>query len=244
MKQILYFLIGVLISFISYSLSYADANHGSYCTRAEAESVLYDAMGFVCSDCEFYEEPIDSNGLIKMHYYSGGYTLEEVLSRQTHFAKYVDSQAGCYYLGCSGCNTWGDSDADGIPDGLDAYPDSDSFYQFRIMTNYFDAQGNCVAQLIVTSDGDYVLLGDLTTAEIEAGLSAGTYKSTFVNSPNWINSTDLKEDNAKDIYANGPSTKDVTSTDAGRLNDQASQGTKAGTPTTGDAPPLNRIRRW
>lgn len=164
MKQILYFLIGVLISFIfMMPFVHADTNWGNYCTRAEAESVLKDAMGFVCDSCEFYECPIDSNGMIAIHYYSGGYTLEEILSRNTHFAKYVGSQAGCYYLGCSDCDTWGDSDADGISDDYDLKPDSSESYKAAIVSVCYDENNKVVAGVIQDGEGNQYSFGTMPT---------------------------------------------------------------------------------
>jgi hypothetical protein len=94
---------------------------------------------------------------------------------------------------CAG-PTAGDSDGDGIPDNLDANPDSTDYYQFRIMTNFFDQDGNWIGQIIETSSGDYRLISDLTAEEIDAGMAIGAYTSTYVNSSDWIDSTELTED--------------------------------------------------
>lgn len=113
-----------------------------------------------------------------------------------------------------------DSDSDGLPDHLDVTAGSDP-YQFRILTNYYDTDGNCVGQLIVTSSGDYHLLGDLTSDEINSGVSSGTYTSQYINSPSWIESDDLKNDSTENnggVYSEGTgSPTGVSSTDAGPM---------------------------
>ncbi|WP_020586774.1 hypothetical protein [Desulfobacter curvatus] len=233
MKKLFWFSIGFCLPFICFNLAYAVTQCFEGETTADWNSYLQSRVDYYESLYPAYDFTVetwsgDCSGCVN------ACNVSAKIVTLSHGVYHCDTE---YICGVIADSSPTDSDSDGIPDGLDAYPDTDSAYQFRIMSNYFDSQGNCVAQLIVTSDGDYILLGDLTADEIEAGVSAGTYTSTFVNSPNWINSSDLKEDDAKDIYSNGQSTKKVTSTEAGGLNDQASEGTKADTPTIGDVPP-------
>lgn len=130
-----------------------------------------------------------------------------------------------------------DTDGDGIPDDYDAYPEDDSDYQYRIMTNYYDADGNLVGQIIVTSNGDYILLGDLTTDQIEQGLADGTYTADYVNSGIWIDSGELSDDSVSGTYAGGGSTQ-ISTQDAHDIGTQSigsDVSTGSGTTTTGDS---------
>jgi hypothetical protein len=226
MKQILYFLIGFCIPFIWFSISYAtvdcigalsgDADIVSaYDNSDDARDACYSA-----SPVNYCTQGAKWNSDYTALYH--GWTYDPNDGTSSADWPFFFYNEGDIVFSCSPAGSVpNDTDEDGIPDGLDAYPDTDSAYQFRIMTNYFDSEGNCVGQLIVTSSGDYVLLGDLTAAEIEAGVSAGTYTSDFVNSPIWIDSSDLEDDNASDIYASGDSTTPVNSTTASGLTDSA-----------------------
>ena len=236
MKQLLYFLIGFLFS-ICVGIQFVNAECTDLSDFYERIEV-YERPGYIVTFTHYQTESAAYSAALA-HYNSlqppssnsaGIYNNKR--AAMVYYAEVIypvyDSEGMNITHRVAIINSYGsfipcakDTDGDNIPDGLDAYPDTDSAYQFRIMTNYFDSQGNCVGQLIVTSSGDYVLLGDLTAAEIEAGVSAGIYKSDFVNSPIWIDSSDLKDDNASNIYASGDSTTPVTSTTASGLANSA-----------------------
>ena len=116
----------------------------------------------------------------------------------------IDPKA-CYALYVTGtCEpvTAPDADGDGIPDDVDAYPNDAGSYQFQIMMNIYDADGNCVGQIIHTSNGDYYMTGGLDLADVQAGLSDGTYTADYVNG-SWQDSSDLSNDTDNDIITGG-----------------------------------------
>ena len=241
MKQILYFLIGFCISVV-WGCQYAYADCVDMTSFESYFPIIYSNYEHI--SIEYFDNQASAEAALSS-FSASGYSVRFSSLGQSYSGVsycilgskkdgFYDSRhtVFVYAYGVDPCSP--DSDDDGIPDGLDAYPDTDSAYQFRIMVNYFDSEGNCVAQLSVTSSGDYVLLGDLTAGEIKAGVVDGTYNSDFVNSPIWIESSDLENDDASDIYASGDSTTSVTSTTASGLSDSATTA-NAGNLSTADS---------
>ncbi|WP_051958102.1 hypothetical protein [Desulfobacter vibrioformis] len=258
MKQLLYFLIGVLISaclMIPYAkadcvdvasgLSSSDQIVGHSETSSEASALAEsarqsgagsDAIGTCSSgepgwwDTAYQSITVNGVTLVCMRNKYGCWDVSgvPVLWGPWYCASY-GTQTACII---------GDTDGDGIPNEYDAYPDDPNPYQFRIMSRWYDSSNNCVGYAIVTSNGDYIFMSDLTLSELDAGLAAGTYTSQYVNSQIWQDSSDMNGDSGAgaDSSPSGTLNTPLTSTKAGDLITGSQEGVTSGTPTTSATP--------
>jgi hypothetical protein len=208
MKKILYFLIGFFISLLFYLpylypenlydisnptwSDYCTSNPdtimhyvGQYASQGDASQAVYDATG--SSPSLFH---LRLNGDIVAY----GYAEIRQESGEWHVYYAIYLIHGDYIdLAYDGSLLPVDSDDDGLPDSIDAYPNDIKTYQFQILSKYYDIFGEQVGVLIKTDYGDTILLGTDLGA-LSNDLGTGSVTEVSVNDGLWYDSQNIVED--------------------------------------------------